>query len=220
MGVLQESSSLPNNMEEKSLKRSEKTSGRDQTNEFRTLLSGRDLRKLRNNQRVIGAVRDRRDFERLFKLVFASDRPVAMRASDAVEKITRDHPEYLAGHSSQLLELARHTPNKEMKWHLAQVVARLDFKSGESGKVWRQLSYWVRNPNESRIVRVNALQGLFDMCSRGKNQSLKRSFIRTLAEVERSHEPSLLARARVLRQGMARRATKRGQSVSRKKIAI
>lgn len=199
-------------MERKSLRLFEKTLALNSRQDFKTVLSGKDLRTLGNSRKVIDSIRGRGDFEKLFKLMFASERPVAMRASDAVEKITKDHPEYLTGHYPELMELAKHTSNKEMKWHLAQLVTRLDHRSGEFERVWRQLTYWVRNPNESKIVRVNALQGLFDMCSRSKSRAIKRSFLRTLMQVERQREPSLLARARVLRQKMTRKVANKESS--------
>lgn len=172
--------------------------------DFSILLAGGDLRSLRNSKRVINSVQNKTDFERLFKLIYSSSRPVAMRASDAIEKITKTHPEYLRGHHNDLLELARHATSKELKWHLAQLVPRLDLPQSEVERAWHYLNYWACNPNESKIVRVNALQGLYELSSRSKNSEMRGRFNRTLSALETQHVPSLSSRARVLRRQMNR----------------
>jgi hypothetical protein len=123
-----------------------------------------------------------------------------MRASDAVEKVTKEHPEYLHGHDKELLELARNTSNKELKWHLAQLVPRLDLSPKELESAWHRLQYWASNPIESKIVRANALEGLFELHLKESNPALTSRFNKTLFAMERERIPSLAARARVLRR--------------------
>jgi hypothetical protein len=163
---------------------------------FAHLLLGKDLRKLKNNKKVLAAVYDQESFDELFGLIFHHERPLVMRAADAVEKITLKHTEYLAPHKEQLLRTLKSADHKELKWHIAQLVPRITLTPLELEDVWHSLTYWVRNPNESKIVRVNALQGLFDIAT--KFPHLKNEFEQTMREVSREPIPSMQARIRKL----------------------
>ena len=165
--------------------------------EFIRLLSGKDLRSLKNNKKVIEAVTDQESFDELFKLVFHHERPLVMRAIDAVEKIGVQHREYLQPHKEQLLSVLRSADHKELKWHIAQLVSRLALTKEELNEVWHILSYWALNPNESKIARVNSLQGLFDLCI--GNAEGKEQFRNIMAQVEHEKIPSIQARIRKLK---------------------
>lgn len=65
---------------------------------FTSLLLGRDLRTVKQNSILVQAVKDQHAFDELFSLVFHHERPLVMRAVDAVEKITVKHPEFLIPH--------------------------------------------------------------------------------------------------------------------------
>lgn len=168
--------------------------------QFTQLLLGHDLRKLKNINRVIDAVKDQQSFDELFGLVFHHERPLVMRAADAVEKISLNHPHYLEPHKTQLLAILKSADHKELKWHVAQLVSRLSLSEFEIEAVWKTLSYWVLNKNESKIVRVNALQGLFDLSRH--NTSLGKDFLQIISTLEHEMIPSLQARIRKLKKLM------------------
>lgn len=159
---------------------------------FTTLLLGKDLRTINKNSIVVQSVHDQHTFDELFGLVFHHERPLVMRAVDAVEKITSKHPEFLTPHKQQLLRVLKGADHKELKWHIAQLVTRLDLTADELNDIWNMLAYWCLNKNERKIVRVNALQGLFDL-SRG-NQLLKEEFAGIIAVMEHEMIPSIQAR--------------------------
>ena len=48
-----------------------------------------------------------------------------MRAADAIEKITMRHPEYLQPYKTQLIEQLALIDQKEVRWHVAQMVSRV-----------------------------------------------------------------------------------------------
>ncbi len=155
---------------------------------------------LRGTDSAIAMVKTQQDFDALFTLLFHHDRKIVMRAADAVEKITKSSPAYLASHKNQLLELSRDHATIEVKWHLAQLLPRLLLERREFDEVWARLKYWSLNRNESKIVRVNALQSLFElMCARG-DEGTRIEFNRVVQDVSRDHIPSLDARIRKLRQ--------------------
>jgi hypothetical protein len=120
-----------------------------------------------------------------------------MRAIDAVEKVTSKHPEFLITHKSQLLEVLKSADHKELKWHIAQLIPRVELSVAESKDVWNKFAYWALNKTESKIVRVNAIQGLFDLSE--VHQELKGDFEKVLSAVEHEMIPSIQARIRKLK---------------------
>ena len=169
-----------------------------ENNNFIQLLLGKDLRTLKKNNATVRLVKDQKSFDELFTLIFHHERTLVMRAVDAVEKITISHPGYLTPHKDQLLAVLKSADHKELKWHIAQLLPRLDLDTQELEKVWHVLSYWVLNPAESKIVRVNALQGLFDLSS--MHAHLKPEFEKILDSIKSEMIPSIQARIRKLRK--------------------
>ena len=73
---------------------------------------------------------------------------------------------------------------------------RLNFTPAETGKVWNILTQWVTDRNESKIVRVNALQSLFII--QKQHPQLQKDFSLIVAIISREQIPSLNARIRKL----------------------
>lgn len=119
-----------------------------------------------------------------------------MRSADAVEKLTRKNPDWLESHKYVLLDLLHNSYNKELKWHLAQLISRLSLTDKELYIVWDKLAYWLLNKNESKIVRVNSLQALFDL-SKG-NPTLEQAIVSLTNSVKHENIPSLTARIKKL----------------------
>jgi len=166
--------------------------------DFAHLLLGKDLRSLSKTNDVVQLVDDQGTFDALFSLLWHHERPLVMRAADAIEKITIRRSEFLSPHKAQLLSLLKSGVNKELKWHVAQLLPRLNLDNHEVNEVWTTLNYWLLNPNESKIVRVNSLQGLHDLSRRFP--VLKTEFEQIIHRVEREPIPSLQARIRKLRR--------------------
>ena len=76
----------------------------------------------------------------------------------------------------------------------------MSLSAGETEKVWHTLTYWVLNKNESKIVRVNALQGLFDLAK--INSNLKRELENTMAAIEHEMISSIQARIRKIAKAL------------------
>jgi hypothetical protein len=144
-------------------------------------------------------------FDLLFKLIFHHEKNIATRSIDAVEKITRNSPAFLDSHKKQIFALINDDPNIEIKWHLAQIISRLQLSPKEFKRMWTLLTHWAANPNESKIVRVNSLQSLFDLYMRTDDSRLLSSFRITVRNMERERIPSISARIRQLRKQYSRK---------------
>lgn len=165
---------------------------------FAKLLSGGDLRSIGKSNAVIDKIRSQKDFDDLFEYLFHADRIIVMRAADAIEKITVNNPKYLSRHKKKVLGLSNVAKDKELKWHLALLMCRLELDENEFAQVWHILTAWARDKNNSRIVRVNSIQGLFDLKS--QRNELEKDLALTLAELEKENVPSLNARMKRLKK--------------------
>jgi hypothetical protein len=162
-----------------------------------SMLLGKGL-QVKQSDTVLMAVSDQQSFDELFALVFHHERPLVLRAVDAVEKVTIKHPEFLKPHKAQLMSVLKSADHKELKWHIAQLIPRVDLSEAELTDVRHILSYWTLNKNESKIVRVNALQGLFDLSK--KYHEVKQDLDKAISSVEHELVPSIQARVKKLRR--------------------
>ncbi len=163
-------------------------------NHFEFLLNEGDRRSIGQSNTVVSIVKNQELFDDLFSLLYHEDRGIAMRAADAVEKITLENQGYLQKHKNEIFDLCQIAIQKELKWHLAQLLPRLQLSRKELFQAWQILKNWSLDKNESHIVRVNSLQSLFSI-SMG-NVKLQKELKGVAAEIEKENIPSLDARMR------------------------
>ena len=70
-------------------------------------------------------------FPALIDGMHRDDELVRMRAADAEEEITVANPEWLQPFKIKLIKLAARAKQQEMRWHLAQVLPRLELSRKE-----------------------------------------------------------------------------------------
>jgi hypothetical protein len=133
-----------------------------------------------------------------------------------VEKITVRDPEYLKPHRAQLLNVLMSAAHKELKWHIAQLIPRMDLSKKELHDVWHVMAYWAGNKNESRLVRVNSLQGLYDLSL--NRPELKENFMATMKLMEREAIPSIQARIRNIKKMMVEKSRNKSARETKRKI--
>lgn len=170
--------------------------------DLENILKGGDLRSMGQSNKIVQLTDSQKKFDDLFRLLFHSDRKVVMRAADAIEKITIDKTEYLYGHKKEIMELTGKAQNKELKWHLALLASRLILSAKEFEKLWYKLSEWATNKKESKIVRVNSLQGLFELLS--QNNKFQKEFYNILSQINKENIPSLNARIKKINNSLPR----------------
>lgn len=146
-------------------------------------------------------IKNNRDFDLLFVFLFSTDRVVSMRAADAIEKITVRFPEYLYQHKKEFMILCQSDIQKELKWHLALMLPRFIYTKAEVGEVVSILHDWAADKTNSRIVRVNSLQALFELTR--MHPDFAKSLDKLINELELENIPSLNARIKKLRLQLA-----------------
>jgi hypothetical protein len=160
-------------------------------------LAGGDLRSIGRSNELVERIKTQSDFDNLVAFLFSDQRLVVMRAADTIEKLSRKKPEWVNKHANNLIGLLERSVDKELKWHLALISPRLSLKQSQVKTVWNVLSRWALDETESKIVRVNALQGLYELAAIHKN--LKLRWTRIISQVEGENTTSLKARLRKLR---------------------
>ena len=157
-----------------------------------------DLRSIGRSNEFAENIHSQREFDLLFKQLHNPERSVAMCAIDTFEKITTSDFNYLNKHKAEILNFLKTSVNKEFQWHLAILATRLRLSKIQQGLVWDQLSRWAIDKKQSRIVRVNSIQGMFNLLDR--LPELCDDLNLTLDKIEKEEIPSINARIRKFRR--------------------
>ena len=158
-------------------------------------LAGGDRRSIGKVEEVVADVlNDPALFDALFDGILCDDPIVRMRSADAVEKITAEHPEYLQPYKGRLIRQAAKIAQQEVRWHVAQMLPRLEL-SGEEYVAAMELLLGYLN-DESRIVKTFAMQALADFAERDAN--LRPQVIELLEELTETGSPAMKSRGRKL----------------------
>lgn len=96
---------------------------------------------------------------------------IRMRASDALEKITRNNPEWLKPYKRQILTKIAGINQKEVRWHAAQILPRLNLTKKERRKAYDLMQVYLKD--ESSIVKTYAMQALTDIAMQDRSYARK-----------------------------------------------
>lgn len=158
-------------------------------------LAGGDLRSIGRVPEVIEEVLATPSlFAALFAGVLGDDAVIRMRAADAIEKITIQHPEYLQPYKAILIEQVAGIDQQEVRWHFAQMASRLDLSAQERAKVVVILIGYLED--HSKIVKTMAMQALADLAQ--GDPKLKARVITLLETLVENGSPAMRSRGRQL----------------------
>jgi hypothetical protein len=148
----------------------------------------------RSNEVVSQVLATPRLFRVVFAGLFSNDVHVRMRSADALEKITALRPELLRTYKNKLICDVAATDQKEVRWHVAQMLPRLDLNEQERGRVYRILLTYLND--RSSIVRTFAMQALADIARDAP--ALLPAVRQHIAELTVIGTPAMKARGRKL----------------------
>ncbi len=135
----------------------------------------------------------------LFDGMRSPDPVVRMRSADAAEKVTAERPGDLGCYKALLLtSLAEHS-QKEVRWHVALMIGRLDMDGRERERAVSVLLGYMSDP--SSIVKTCAMQALADIAAR--DPALRPVVRLHLRELVVIGTPAMKARGRLLLEGLA-----------------
>jgi len=163
--------------------------------DLRQKLSGGDRRSIGKSEEVVSEVlADARLFGALFDCMLADDPLVRMRAADAVEKITLLRPDFLKPFKSKLITRVAKIDQQEVRWHVAQLVSRLELSRSERKTVHDFLQEYLND--KSSIVRTFAMQALADLAT--QDAGLKRGIVKQLERLTKEGTPAMQSRGKKL----------------------
>jgi len=119
---------------------------------------------------------------------------IRMRSADVLEKVTARHPAWLAPHKHELLKLLSVAKQKEIRWHLAQMIPRLALADAERADAISVLKSYLTDP--SSIVKTNAMQAVAELGA--DDERFRSETVRLLKQLVRSGTPAMRARGRTL----------------------
>jgi hypothetical protein len=114
-----------------------------------------------------------------------------VRAADAAEKASAHIDHLLSPYKAPLLVLMEETTEIELRWHLAQMVPRLNLTSRQRQRVLSVMQSYLSDP--SSIVRTFAIEAQADLVER--DDWLRPAVVDTL---RRARKTGMRARARKL----------------------
>jgi len=158
-------------------------------------LKGGDLRSIGRSGDAVRAVsKNPALFSDLMAGLLDGDRVVRMRAADAVEKATRTHPEWLQPWKRALLDTVAPLEDKELRWHVAQLVPRLRLTSPEKARAVRILMGYLED--KSSIVRTFSMQALADLAA--QDEQLLEQVVPLIERLTRTGTRAMKSRGRKL----------------------
>jgi hypothetical protein len=164
-------------------------------NEILRQLAGGDRRSIGNSAGAVRRIsRTPSVFPDLFEGMFAADPLIRMRAADAVEKVTRKRPDLLQPWKKPLLEQLSALPEKEMRWHIAQIIPRLTLTSSERDSAVEILMGYLGD--ESSIVRTFSMQALADLAA--DDARLRLQVTPLIERLTKTGAPAMRSRGRKL----------------------
>ena len=158
-------------------------------------LTGGDRRSIGRVEEVIADVEaDPALFETLFWGMIHDDPLVRMRAADAVEKLSADMPELLRPFKEPLLTDIAAVQQQEVRWHVAQMLPRLDLSLAERRQALAiQRGYL---DGRSKIVKTFAMQAMADLAL--QEPALRPEVVPLLRELTQTGSPAMRSRGQKL----------------------
>jgi hypothetical protein len=127
-----------------------------------TMLSGGDRRSIGRVAEVVMKVAEEPWLiSGLVEMLQHPEIVIRMRAADALEKLQHVVPDQIAPFQTELLNIAAHVREPEIRWHLAQMLPRIPTSYMRRAKIAALLKTYCFDA--STIVRVSAMQGLADL---------------------------------------------------------
>jgi hypothetical protein len=158
-------------------------------------LLGGDRRSIGRSEEVVADVLATPAlFGELFEGMLSADPLVRMRAADAAEKVTLVHPEYLQPYKTCLLGQIAYLEQQELRWHVAQMIPRLDLSDVERHQAMKILTTYLSD--QSKIVQTFSLQAMADLAE--QEPELRQQVSEILTAAYPSGSPAVKSRIRKL----------------------
>ena len=156
-------------------------------------LAGGDRRSVGRSGELARAIsNDSKLFAQVFQALLGNDAIVRMRAADAIEKATRKCAIPLQRYKAQILRKVALIEQQEVRWHVAQLLPRLQLTKRERDLAISILFDFL--DDKSSIVRTFAMQGLADFAL--QDTGLRMRIVPVLEHLASTGTPAMRSRGR------------------------
>ena len=160
------------------------------------MLTGGNPRSLGRTDEVIQLVLSRPEkLEELFDCQFADDEIVRMRASDGLEKICREHPEWFDPYKQRMFDEVSSVRQPSVQWHLAQMFCEMSLTDAEKKRAVQIMTHNLESLDEWVVTNLT-IEALATFVRRGDFERAK--FVEILKKFQSSRHNSVARRAQKL----------------------
>lgn len=136
-------------------------------------------------------LRNKNQLDELYGCVFNDDAWIRMRAIDALEKICRQHPDWLLPYVDKFqVELAS-SSQPSIQWHLAQIYSQINLTAEQKLNAINWLKDLLSSVNVDWIVAANAMKTLVQFT---KDGSVSKNVTVQLLELQQKHKSNSVVR--------------------------
>lgn len=159
------------------------------------MLAGGNRRSIgRANEVAAHILKNPEAFGTLVECMWSDSPLVRMRAADAAEKISSVNASLLQPFKAAMLGLLAETDQQEVRWHMAQMIPRLELTTRERHRATVSLRLYLTD--RSSIVKAFAIQALADLSQHDPDLRIE---VRGIVEEQlRAGTPAVRARCRKL----------------------
>lgn len=154
-----------------------------------------DLRMKGNSEKVVEHILSNAgELDLLIACLDKESEAMRMRCCDAMEKISRSHPQWFNQYKARLLKTAEREEQKEVRWHLAQIIPRLSLTTRQKHTAYTTFQTYLND--KSSIVKTFAMQALVDLAQ--QDNSLMNETRKTIQVLTRTGTPAMQSRGHQL----------------------
>ncbi len=128
---------------------------------------------------------DRSRLNELYECLFSDDAWSRMRAADALEKICREHPDWILPYVDRFPDELAISSQPSIQWHLAQIYNQIDLTDEQRRFAINWLKRLLSTKEVDWIVSANAMDTLVQFTKDGSFPTAEMS---ALLQVQQSHK--------------------------------
>lgn len=129
--------------------------------------------------------------EELYQCLFNDDAWVRMRAADALEKICREHPDWLVPYIDRLASDFADTTQPSIQWHMAQIYKQVPLADKQKQHAVQWLKKLISTKDVDWIVAANTMETLAQFV---KDGSFPADQLLPLLTIQEHHKSSAVVR--------------------------
>lgn len=145
----------------------------------------------RANEVIEIVLADKDKIDELYNCLFEDDAWLRMRAADALEKICREHPNWLLPYIDRFPKELAISSQPSIQWHLAQIYAEVELTPQQKDFAINWLKDLLATTEVDWIVSANAMETLVQFAQDG---SIPKSDVIALLKLQQKHKSNSVVR--------------------------